>query len=379
MLLPAGLHHAFTHARSRAPHTATREVDASACHATLTDMGYTAEDAALGAQLFGRELPAAVSFLSQLHRLLEMGFDRPAVEAALQKSRDPEDVLQLLLGGASTPSGATSPAPLQSSALPAPPAQPAPPAPQPLPTAQITGLGATETAPGCLFCTWPVTTAGNVGLPCYGVQLKLVPLDGKLDARVKGPNITPGYWNAPELTEKAFDEEGYYCFGDALRLADPDDVSAGFFFDGRTAENFKLDTGTWVSTGALRTGFINHFGPLIKDIAIAGADQPYLSALVFPNFEELHRISGLGSDALPHVLFTHPAVVAEFQEKLRSLAKTATGSSTLIRKIVLMYPPLSLDAGEVTDKGSVNQRKVLQLRANTVEAIYNDTAETISI
>ena len=242
-----------------------------------------------------------------------------------------------------------------------------------------TGLGATETAPGCLFCTWPVTTAGNVGLPCYGVQLKLVPLDGKLDARVKGPNITPGYWNAPELTAKAFDEEGYYCFGDALRLADPDDVSAGFFFDGRTAENFKLDTGTWVSTGALRTGFINHFGTLVKDIAIAGADQPYLSALVFPNFEELHRISGLGSDALPHVLFSHPAVIAEFQDKLRALAKTATGSSTLIRKIVLMYPPLSLDAGEVTDKGSVNQRKVLQLRADTVEAIYDNTAETISI
>ena len=146
MLLPAGLHHAFTHARSRAPHTATREVDASACHATLTDMGYTAEDAALGAQLFGRELPAAVSFLSQLHQLLEMGFDRPAVEAALQKSRDPEDVLQLLLGGASTPSGATSPAPLQSSALPAPPAQPAPPAPQRLDAATIAELTARRAA-----------------------------------------------------------------------------------------------------------------------------------------------------------------------------------------------------------------------------------------
>ena len=146
MLLPAGLHHAFTHARSRAPHTATREVDASACHATLTDMGYTAEDAALGAQLFGRELPAAVSFLSQLHQLLEMGFDRPAVEAALQKSRDPEDVLQLLLGGASTPSGATSPAPLKSSALPAPPAQPAPPAPQRLDAATIAELTARRAA-----------------------------------------------------------------------------------------------------------------------------------------------------------------------------------------------------------------------------------------
>lgn len=242
-----------------------------------------------------------------------------------------------------------------------------------------TGLGATETAPACMFCTWPVEIAGNIGLPAYGVKLKLVPMDGKLDARVKGPNITPGYWNAPELTAKAFDEEGYYCFGDALRLADEDDVSAGFFFDGRTAENFKLDTGTWVATGALRTDFINHFGTLVKDVAIAGADRPYLSALVFPNFEDLHNISGLDHHALPHVLFTHPTVVEAFQEKLKSLAAQSTGSSTLIRKIVLMYPPLSMDAGEVTDKGSVNQRAVLRLRADSVDAIYNGTAEAISI
>lgn len=242
-----------------------------------------------------------------------------------------------------------------------------------------TGLGATETAPACLMCTWPVEEAGNIGLPCYGVQLKLVPLEGKLDARVKGPNITPGYWNAPELTAKAFDEEGYYCFGDALRFADPNDMSAGFFFDGRTAENFKLDTGTWVATGALRTDFINHFGTIVKDVAIAGADQPYLAALVFPDLEALRRISGLCAEASAEELFGHAAVIDTFEEKLKSLAEQSTGSSTLIRKIVLMDPPLSLDAGEVTDKGSVNQRAVLRLRVDVVDAIYSDTATAISI
>jgi len=242
-----------------------------------------------------------------------------------------------------------------------------------------TGLGATETAPACLMCTWPVEAPGNIGLPCYGVKLKLVPQDGKLDARVKGPNVTPGYWNAPELTEKSFDEEGYYRFGDALRFADPDNVSAGFFFDGRTAENFKLDTGTWVSTGALRTGFIDHFGTIVRDVAIAGADRPYLSALVFPDTGELHRLSGLKEGASTTELFTHPEVVGTFKEKLASLAKRSTGSSTLIRKLVLMERPPSPDEGEITDKGSVNQRKVLALRAETVTALYEGAIDTISI
>jgi feruloyl-CoA synthase len=242
-----------------------------------------------------------------------------------------------------------------------------------------TGLGSTETAPACLMCTWPVETAGNVGLPCYGVQLKLVPLDGKLDARVKGPNITPGYWNAQEVTAKAFDEEGYYCFGDALRFVDPDDIAAGFFFDGRTAENFKLDTGTWVSTGALRNGFINHFGTIVRDVALAGPDRSFLSALVFPDIEELRRLSGLNAGNSAKQLFTHQAVVSAFKEKLTTLSKQATGSSTLVRKLVLMDPPPSLDAGEITDKGSVNQRKVLELRSETVDALYEEVIDIISI
>lgn len=138
-----------------------------------------------------------------------------------------------------------------------------------------TGLGATETAPATLMCTWPVDRPGNVGVPCPGVTLKLVPMDGRYDARVKGPNVTPGYWNAPELTAAAFDAEGYYCFGDALQFAEAGNAAAGFLFDGRTAENFKLDTGTWVATGALRTAFVDHFGDLVRDVAITGADRPF--------------------------------------------------------------------------------------------------------
>jgi len=242
-----------------------------------------------------------------------------------------------------------------------------------------TGLGATETAPAALMCTWPQTRAGNIGLPCPGVELKLVPMDGKYDARVRGPSVTPGYWKAPDLTAGAFDEEGFYRFGDALRFAEPGNPAAGFMFDGRTAENFKLDTGTWVNAGALRTGFIDHFGAAVRDVAIAGADRPYLSALVFPDPGELRRLSGLGAEADADALFGHPAVRGFFAERLLSLAGTGTGSSTLIRRILLLDPPPTLASGEMTDKGSVNQRVVLRNRAAAVEELYAASARTIAI
>jgi feruloyl-CoA synthase len=242
-----------------------------------------------------------------------------------------------------------------------------------------TGLGATETAPAALVCTWPQTRAGNIGLPCPGVELKLVPMDGKYDARVRGPSVTPGYWNAPDLTARAFDEEGFYCFGDALRFAEPGNPSAGFLFDGRTAENFKLDTGTWVNAGALRAGFIDRFGPAVRDVAIAGADRPSLSALVFPDHGELRRLAGLGEAAGVDELFAHPAVRAFFEAGLRSLAAAGTGSSTLIRRVILLDPPPSLASGEMTDKGSVNQRAVLRNRALAVEELYAGSPRVIGV
>jgi feruloyl-CoA synthase len=240
-----------------------------------------------------------------------------------------------------------------------------------------TGLGATETAPVALACSWPQDRAGNIGLPAHGVSLKLVPMEGKLDARVKGPNITPGYWRAPELTEAAFDEEGYYRFGDALRLAAPDDITAGFLFDGRTAENFKLDTGTWVSSGALRTAMIDHFGGMVRDAAIAGADQPFVSALVFPDMESLRELAG--GDLPPDALFAHPSVVDAFRQRLAGFARESTGSSTLVKAVLLVDPPPSPVDGELTDKGSVNQRAVLRNRAAIVSEIYSGSDRVISI
>jgi feruloyl-CoA synthase len=242
-----------------------------------------------------------------------------------------------------------------------------------------TGLGATETAPVALCCTWPVERAGNIGLPCPGVSLKLVPMDGKYDARVKAPSITPGYWRAPDLTGRAFDEEGYYRFGDALRFADPDDPAAGFMFDGRTAENFKLDTGTWVNSGALRVGFIDHFGAVVRDVAIAGADRSYLAALVFPDMEELRRLAGAGPNADAETLFRHPRVAETLRDRLRALADKSTGSSTLIRRMILLDPPPTLQSGEMTDKGSVNQRAVLNNRAAAVEEVYEGSERVIEI
>ncbi len=243
-----------------------------------------------------------------------------------------------------------------------------------------TGLGATETAPATLMCTWPQEKPGNVGLPCPGVTLKLVPVDGKYDARVKGPNITPGYWNAPELTQAAFDEEGYYRFGDAVRFVEPGNAAAGFMFDGRTAENFKLDTGTWVATGALRTAFVDHFGDIVRDAAIAGADRPYLGALVFANNAILAELAGdPGKTDDPASLYADPAVRTRFTALLRDMAQSATGSSTRIRRILLVEEPPSMDAGEQTDKGSLNQRAVLANRADLVEELYAGSERVIEI
>lgn len=241
-----------------------------------------------------------------------------------------------------------------------------------------TGLGATETAPGAVYCTWPQSIAGNIGLPTKGSVLKLVPLDGKYDARVKGPHVTPGYWRQEELTKKAFDDEGYYMFGDALRAVDPNDYDQGFLFDGRTAENFKLNTGTWVATGALRSKFINHFGDAVNDVTITGANEQFLGALVFPNQAVLSKITDMPNAKLTDIL-ANSKVREFFEQKLNELAATNTGSSTLIRKLILVDVPPSLESNELTDKGSINQRAVLSNRPQLVEEIYSDSTRVIQI
>lgn len=221
-----------------------------------------------------------------------------------------------------------------------------------------TGLGSTETAPMTLARTWDTDDATNMGVPPPGVELKLVPFEGKLEMRIKGPHITPGYWRQPELTAQAFDEEGWYRLGDAFVLADPADPSKGLLYRGRVAEDFKLATGTWVHVGPLRAGLIAHFAPLLRDVVIAGSGRDEPGALAFPDAQACAAFG----DA--------EALRAELARRLRAFARAATGSSNRVERLLLLEEPPSLDAGEATDKGSINQRAVLARRAALVESLY---------
>jgi feruloyl-CoA synthase len=234
----------------------------------------------------------------------------------------------------------------------------------------ISSIGSTETSPLAIACNWDFPRPGNIGLPAPGVELKLVPNEGKLEARLKGPNITPGYWRRPDLTQEAFDVEGYYKIGDALKFVDPADPSQGLLFDGRLAEDFKLLSGTWVSAGALRAQFVDHCAPLVRDAVIAGSDRDDIAALVFPDVEACRKLAGLGTDAAPAAVLSDPKLRGEFKQRLNTLARQSTGGSTRICRLILMAEPPSLDAGEATDKGSINQRAVLTRRAALVNELY---------
>jgi feruloyl-CoA synthase len=235
----------------------------------------------------------------------------------------------------------------------------------------LTGFGATETAPCALARTFESDVASNMGLPVPGLTLKLVPREGKHEARVKGPNVTPGYWRAPELTAQAFDEEGYYRLGDTFTFADPNEPARGLLFGGRIAEDFKLATGTWVHVGPLRATVMEQLAPLARDAVIAGLDRPEIGVLIFPDLDACRRIAA-DRDADAAVLLRDPQVVAQFRARLARLAAAATGSSYRVVRALLMAEPPSLDAGEITDKGSLNQRAVLARRAALVEALYAD-------
>jgi feruloyl-CoA synthase len=235
----------------------------------------------------------------------------------------------------------------------------------------MSSLGSTETAPAALACSWESERAGNIGLPLPGVELKLVQRDGKLEARLKGANITPGYWRAPALTAEAFDEEGFYKIGDALKFQDSAEPAKGLLFDGRLAEDFKLATGTWVSVGPLRAAFIAHCAPLVRDVVLAGADRDAIAALVFPDLDACRKIaSGIAADTSARTLLAEPRVAAEFKRHLDSFAAASTGTSSRVTRAILLADPPSLDIGEMTDKGSINQRAVLAHRAALVEDIY---------
>src|SRR4051812_15125567 len=238
----------------------------------------------------------------------------------------------------------------------------------------LTGLGATETAPFFMSVKPATSRSGHVGLPVSGNDAKLIPDNGKLEVRAKGPNVTPGYWRQPELTAGAFDEEGFYKFGDAIKPVDPDDWHAGFDFDGRISEDFKLASGTWVSVGPLRARLVAACAPLVRDVVIAGINRDELSVLVVLDLDGCRVVN----PALPAgdlaAAASDAIVRREFAERLKDFAATATGSSTRITRALLLDTPLSIDKGEVTDKGSINQRAVLEHRASVIEELYSSTS-----
>lgn len=233
-----------------------------------------------------------------------------------------------------------------------------------------TGLGSTETGPFALYCTEQQDRPGNVGIPAQGVTVKLVPVDDKYELRLKGPNITPGYWRNPKLTAEAFDSEGFYRIGDAVKFAVPGDPRRGFYFDGRTAENFKLNTGTWVAVGVLRAQLVNQFGGLIRDAVITGENRPELGALVVPFMPALRNLLPDQPELTDAAVLAHPKVRTALAGQLASHQRQASGSATRIARILLMSEPLRFDKGEVTDKGSINQRAVLAQRADLIDALY---------
>ena len=234
----------------------------------------------------------------------------------------------------------------------------------------VTAWGSTETSPLATDCHFQAEHSGVIGLPVPGVTLKLLPNGEKLEVRVKGPNVMPGYFKQPELSAKAFDEDGFYIMGDAVRFVDPDAPQLGLMFDGRVTEDFKLASGTWVSVGSLRLAAIEKMAPLAQDVVVAGHGRDQICLLIFPNLAACRQLASLAADAPPADILAHPSVRAHFQRALNDSKRTATGSSTFAVRALLMEQGLSVDANEITDKGYVNQAAVLKNRAVLVDRLY---------
>jgi feruloyl-CoA synthase len=239
-----------------------------------------------------------------------------------------------------------------------------------------TGLGMTESAPSAMFINSPNVKAGDIGVPVPGMTLKLVQVDSKTEVRYKGPNVTPGYWRSEQATRDTFDEEGYLCTGDAVQWIDPKDIHRGLKFDGRIAEDFKLSTGTFVSVGPMRAKVIVTGAPYVQDVVLTGLNMKEVGALIFPS-PACRAASGLPADASWADVLASAPVRDRFQAILNELARQATGSATRIARALLLAEPPSIDKGEVTDKGSINQRAVLKHRDALVQALHDGTAINI--
>lgn len=239
-------------------------------------------------------------------------------------------------------------------------------------TPMISSWGLTESAPAATVCHFQANRSGCIGVPIPGCELKLVPNGEKLEARVRGPNVTPGYWKRPDLTARFFDEEGFFLTGDAVRLADPLRPERGVCFDGRIGEDFKLSTGTWVSVGELRIRAIAALTPVAGDVVVAGHDRDEIGLLIFPNVEACRKLCpDLPQEATPEQILQHRAVRACAAAGLSELAQNGGGSSTRATRALFLAEPPSADANEITDKGYINQRAVLTRRSQLVETLYS--------
>ena len=235
----------------------------------------------------------------------------------------------------------------------------------------VTGLGATESAPFALCVASDDARAGMIGLPVPGVELKLVPSGEALEARLRGPNVTPGFWRDHARTRDAFDEEGFYRLGDAVSWVDREHPSRGLMFDGRLNEDFKLSTGTWVRVGPLRARLLAQLGELATDVVLAAPDREGVAALIFPNLASCRTLcADLPAEAPARDVVGRPEVRSAIARLLHSFSGHATGSSTSVERAILLDEPPSMNAAELTDKGSINQRAVLRNRAALVDALY---------
>jgi feruloyl-CoA synthase len=236
----------------------------------------------------------------------------------------------------------------------------------------VSAWGSTETSPLATDCHFQAERSGNIGVPIPGTELKLVPSGDKLEVRVRGPNVTPGYWKAPDLTAKAFDADGFYLIGDAVTFADPERPERGLFFDGRVAEDFKLNSGTWVSVGTLRVAGIAALAPLAQDIVVTGHGGDHVRFLVFPNIAACRAHAGLADNASVDDVIGSEKVRAAIARGLAKLRAQGGGSSSHATRALLLAEPASVDGGEITDKGYINQRAVLTRRASAVAMLEDD-------
>jgi feruloyl-CoA synthase len=235
-----------------------------------------------------------------------------------------------------------------------------------------TGWGSTETGPTATGTYWDTERVGLIGLPFPGVELKMIPCGSKYELRLRGVNVTPGYFGRPNLTKAAFDEEGFYCIGDAGVFVDPEDPLQGIIFAGRVVEDFKLTTGTFVHVGSLRTDAIAAATPVVQDALVAGQDLPFVGLLAWPNLHACRQIVG-DPDASCEDVVKHPDVLACLKRGLEAHNKSTEGASSMrIARAMLMVEPASIDGNELTDKGYINQRAGLERRAALVERLYAD-------